>query len=324
VPSGLSKDEWESIKSRDAKRDPGSWATVSAKRGTYEGKDLAKTGITKFNWVPMRKWIEDGQEHQFSAQLMDPSLRNKGVNVNWQQQPYMRAGSKKRPPVAEQFKRAIRDTMAGQNAAAGGTWLEGFLNDGLDEERENKPQPKKTLRYSGFIAAPRHMPVPAGKTTQSSPTALNAYVPSGLSKDEWESIKSRDAKRDPGSWATVSAKRGTYEGKDLAKTGITKFNWVPMRKWIEDGQEHQFSAQLMDPSLRNKGVNVNWQQQPYMRAGSKKRPPVAEQFKRAIRDTMAGQNAAAGGTWLEGFLNDGLDEERENKQQPKKGFGFSG
>ena len=46
----------------------------------------------------------------------------------------------KRPAVASQFARAERDFAEGQNAAAGGTWLEGFLNDGI---KQDAPKPAK-------------------------------------------------------------------------------------------------------------------------------------------------------------------------------------
>ena len=79
----------------------------------------------------MKSWQEeDGQKHQFAAQL-----------TGGKSQPYMRANYK-RPAVASQFAKAERDFAEGQNAAAGGTWLEGFLNDGIKTTEAPKPVKK--------------------------------------------------------------------------------------------------------------------------------------------------------------------------------------
>merc|ERR1719392_335038 len=113
------------------------------------------------------------------------------------------------------------------------------------------------------------------------------YVPDGLSAEQYAKVKKADRVR-------------AGEGKDLGKLGISKFEWRTMKSWQEGGQKHQFAAQLTGAKT-----------QPYMRANYK-RPAVKSQFLKAERDFQEGQNAAAGGTWLEGFLNDGI-----KKEQPK-------
>ena len=113
-----------------------------------------------------------------------------------------------------------------------------------------------------------------------------AYVPDGLTAEQWAAQRQRD-----------SAKGEYGGGQGLGKLGISKFEWRTMKSWQESGQKHQFAAQL-----------TGGKSQPYMRANYK-RPAVASQFARAERDFAEGQNAAAGGTWLEGFLNDGIKQD---------------
>merc|ERR1719231_1854425 len=115
------------------------------------------------------------------------------------------------------------------------------------------------------------------------------YVPDGMTAEQFAKIKKADR-----------VKAG--EGKDLGKLGISKFEWRTMKSWQEGGQKHQFAAQL-----------TGGKSQPYMRA-SYKRTAVASQFAKAERDFAEGQNAAAGGTWLEGFLNDGIKKRKSEKK----------
>ena len=137
-----------------------------------------------------------------------------------------------------------------------------------------------TSRGCAFVAPPRPI-------ARVSTAAMTAYVPDGLTAEQYAKVKTEDAKR-------------AKAGENLGKLGISKFEWRTMKAWQESGQKHQFAAQLSGAKS-----------QPYMRA-SYKRPAVKSQFLKAERDFAEGQNAAAGGTWLEGFLNDGI-----KKEQPK-------
>ena len=50
------------------------------------------------------------------------------------------AAAERLPFLRQQFAKGERDLAEGQNAAAGGTWLEGFLNDGI---KQDAPKPAK-------------------------------------------------------------------------------------------------------------------------------------------------------------------------------------
>ena len=52
------------------------------------------------------------------------------------------------------------------------------------------------------------------------------YIPSGMSKAQWEKIKNKD--------------KSKTAGKDLGKTGVTSFKSRSFMEWQKDGGKHLF------------------------------------------------------------------------------------
>mmetsp|Transcript_34487 Transcript_34487/g.35154 ORF Transcript_34487/g.35154 Transcript_34487/m.35154 type:complete len:199 (-) Transcript_34487:131-727(-) len=66
------------------------------------------------------------------------------------------------------------------------------------------------------------------------------YIPSGMSKAQWEKVKEEEAKKNA--------------SKNLGKVGITKFKSRSFEAWQKDGQKHLFPV----------GKDVKLEERPYM------------------------------------------------------------
>merc|ERR1712232_1084395 len=69
-----------------------------------------------------------------------------------------------------------------------------------------------------------------GQSLSSIPASKSSltmeYIPSGMSKEQWEKIKAKD--------------KSKTAGKDLGKTGVTSFKSRSFAEWQKDGGKHLF------------------------------------------------------------------------------------
>merc|ERR1711966_588986 len=78
-----------------------------------------------------------------------------------------------------------------------------------------------TQAWSSFTGKSLSTSIPKSKSTISM-----EYIPSGMSKAQWEKIKAQE--------------KNKSKGKDLGKTGITSFKSRSFMEWQKDGGKHLF------------------------------------------------------------------------------------